>query len=337
MSNSSGVDVGAGVDVVTMGESMVLFQPLREGPLAHEPLLTRAVGGAESNVAIALSRLGFKTRWVSRLGRDPFGDIIRSALAGEGVDVSFVTRDGSAPTAVYFRESRGGVDPSVYYYRRGSAASFLSAGDVSPGWMRDARHLHLTGITPALSPSAREAAMAAMKLARELGLTISFDPNLRRKLWDEATARATLLEMASGCDIFLPGADEAEFLCGQSSPHECARYFLSRGPSLVVLKQGEQGARAFTRELDVAAPAHPIARVVDSVGAGDAFDAGFLSVLLQQDSVRAAWQQPQVLERALWRANLLGALATQIRGDWEGLPTLEDVRRMEVGQAEITR
>ena len=327
----------ASVDLVTLGESMVLFQPLRDGPLAHEPLLTRAVGGAESNVAIALSRLGHKTRWVSRLGRDPFGDIIRSTLAGEGVDVSFVARDESAPTAVYFREIKGLGDPSVYYYRRGSAASLLSARDVSADWMRDARHLHVTGITPALSPSAREATFAAMHMARELGLTISFDPNLRRKLWDEETARATLLEMAGLCDILLPGADEAEFLCGQSSPQACARYFLARGPSLVVLKQGETGATAWTPERNVVAPAHSIARVVDSVGAGDAFDAGFLSVLLEEDSVREAWQRPQVLERALQRANLLGALATQIRGDWEGTPTREEVRLMEAGQAQVTR
>ena len=100
------------IDVVTLGESMVLFQPLRDGPLAHEPLLTRGVGGAESNVAIALSRLGRKARWVSRLGRDPFGDIIHSALAGEGVDVSFVSRDASASTAVFFKEIKGWGDPA---------------------------------------------------------------------------------------------------------------------------------------------------------------------------------------------------------------------------------
>lgn len=328
---------GVGVDVVTLGESMVLFQPFRDGPLAHEPLLTRAMGGAESNVAIALSRLGHRARWVSRLGRDPFGDAIRSALAGEGVDVSFVARDDSAPTAVYFREIKGGGEPGVYYYRRGSAASGLSAGDVSPNWMRDARHLHVTGITPALSPGARQATLAAMRLARELGLTISFDPNLRRKLWDEETARATLLEMVPLCDIFLPGMDEAEFLCGQSSPQGCAREFLARGPWLVVLKRGEQGAEAFTREHNVAEPARPVPRVVDSVGAGDAFDAGFLSVLLQESSVQEAGEQRQVLARALRRANLLGALATQFRGDWEGLPTLAQVQRMEAGRPEVTR
>ncbi len=331
MSNS------AGVDFVTLGESMVLVQPLRDGPLAHESLLTRAMGGAESNVAIALSRLGLKARWVSRLGRDPFGDIIRSTLAGEGVDVAFVARDESASTAVYFREIKGLGDPGVYYYRRGSAASLLSAEDVRPDWMHDARHLHVTGITPALSSGAREATFAAMRLGRELGLSISFDPNLRRKLWDEATARATLLEMVPLCDIFLPGVDEAEFLCGQSSPEGCAEYFLSLGPSLVVLKRGERGATVWTSELSLTEPAHRMPRVVDSVGAGDAFDAGFLSVLLEQDSVQEAWPQPQVLKRALWRANLLGALATQIRGDWEGLPTLQEVRRIEAGQAEVTR
>jgi 2-dehydro-3-deoxygluconokinase len=323
------------VDVVTMGESMVLFQPLRDGPLAHEPLLTRGVGGAESNVAIALSRLGRKTRWVSRLGRDPFGDIIQSTLAGEGVDVSFVARDESASTGVFFKEIKPLSDPSVYYFRRGSAASRLSPEDVRPDWMRGARHLHVTGITPALSPSAREATLAAMRLARELGLSVSFDPNLRRKLWDEDTARDTLLEMVPLCDIFLPGIDEANFLCGEGSAPTCAKYFLECGPSLVVFKNGEHGSTAFACDHEVSALAHCVPRVIDSVGAGDAFAAGFLSVLLQHHALANA--SPQVLERALTRANLLGALATQFRGDWEGLPRLEEVRRLEAGQSEVSR
>jgi 2-dehydro-3-deoxygluconokinase len=193
-----------GIDLVTVGESMVLFQPPHDGALAYAPLLQRSVGGAESNVAIALSRLGKKTRWVSRLGNDPFGDIILHALAGEGVDVSFVERDASTHTAIFFREIRGYGEPNVFYFRRGSAASLLAPQHVQREWLQDARHLHVTGITPALGAHTRQAIESAMRLARELGPECFVRSNLRRKLWDESTARETLLSMVPRCDIFLP-------------------------------------------------------------------------------------------------------------------------------------
>src|SRR5437868_3703873 len=103
------------VDVVTFGETMALFQPLQDGPLPYAPLFTRAIAGAESNLAIALSRLGKRSRWISRLGNDPFGDLVLSMIAGEGVDVSLVTRDPSAPTAVFFREQKFPGDPNVFF------------------------------------------------------------------------------------------------------------------------------------------------------------------------------------------------------------------------------
>jgi 2-dehydro-3-deoxygluconokinase len=325
----------SGVDFVTIGESMVLLQPPQDGALAYAPLLQRSVGGAESNVALALSRLGRKTRWVSRLGNDPFGDIILRTLAGEGVDTSFVERDASAHTALYVREIKGYGEPTVYYYRRGSAASLLSAGDVRAEWMQDARHLHVTGITPALGAHTREAIEAAMRLARELGLSISFDPNLRRKLWDENTARETLLSLVPLCDIFLPGIEEVEFLLNESNAHLAGAAFLEMGASLVVIKLGAQGAVAFTKEARIEAPPYAVERVLDSVGAGDAFTAGVLSILLDENSLLDA--SDSTLQRALGRGNIMGALATQFRGDWEGLPKLQELQRIEAGKNLIAR
>jgi 2-dehydro-3-deoxygluconokinase len=325
----------SGVDVVTIGESMVLFQPLQEGPLSYAPLFTRSVGGAESNVAIALARLGKTTRWVSRLGRDPFGDIIASTLAGEGVDISFVQRDATASTAVFFRENRGHGDPSVFYYRQGSAASRMTPADVRPEWMADARHLHVTGITPALGPDTRETVASAMRLARELGLTVSFDPNLRRKLWDESTARETLLSLVPLCDVFLPGIEEAEFLAGARAPEELGAFFRDMGPAVVALKLGAEGSLGFVRDGSVHAPPHVVHRVLDSVGAGDAFAAGFLSVLLDSNTLLSL--APETLQRALQHANIMGAMATQFRGDWEALPTWAQLENIISGQSEVTR
>ena len=324
-------------DIVTIGESMVLFQPLVAGSLAHAPLLTRSVAGAESNVAIALSRLGLRTRWISRLGVDPFGDIIQSTLSGEGIEV-YATRDSNAPTAVFFRENKGWGDPNVFYFRRGSAASRMSPEDVQPQWFAGARHLHVSGITPGLSESARDMIFGAMRMARKAGLSISFDPNIRRKLWDktsfwnEDSCRQTLREMVSLCDIFLPGEDEAEFLIGAQKREDYGRAFFDRGASIVVLKLGIEGAIGFYQDVILHEPAHKVERVVDSVGAGDAFAAGFLSVWLQ-----STLDEKPKLQRALRRANLLGALATQFTGDWESLPRLHEVEAMEQGNAIIAR
>lgn len=315
------------VDVVTLGETMVLLQPAQPLPLAYAANFVRSVGGAESNLAIALSRLGKKARWVSRLGADPFGDLVERTLRGEGVDVAFVARDKDAPTGLYFREYRAS-EPVAHYYRKGSAASRLSPADVSREWLEDSRHLHITGITPALGAHTKAAVLEAMKLARSLGKTVSFDPNLRRKLWSEAEARATLLELIPHADIVLPGLEEAEFLLGQGTPDELGRKLLEMGPKLVVLKLGEEGARLFTPGISIESSAYPVRRVVDSIGAGDAFAAGFLSGWLEDAGE---------LHRALRRGCILGALATQFNGDWEGLPMRAELEALEAGQSEVTR
>jgi 2-dehydro-3-deoxygluconokinase len=315
------------VEVVTFGETMALFQPLGEKNLAHAPLLTRGIAGAESNLAIALSRLGKKARWISRVGDDPFGEMVRKSIASEGVDVSFVERDKDATTGIFFRQIHPHFGAQVFYFRAQSAASKISAEQVNESWFADARHFHVTGITPALSDSCRAATIAAMRLAREMGLTISFDPNLRRKLWSEEQARETLLEMVPLCDIFLPGHEEAEFLFGSGTPEELARKCLERGPQTVVVKLGERGSLGATQDEIIEVPAFPVKQVIDPIGAGDAFAAGFL----------AAWLEELPLEKGLRRANLLGALATQFHGDWEGLPTLAEVEQIEAGESGVSR
>ncbi|CAM3792007.1 sugar kinase [Cohnella lubricantis] len=312
---------------------MVLFQPMSDGPLAYAPLFTRSLAGAESNVAIGLSRLGLRARWISRLGTDPFGDFVLATLAGEGVDVSQAERDTGCPTAVYFKEFKGYGDPNVYYYRKGSAVSRWTPDHVDRSWFEGAKHLHVTGITPALGPSTADTVRKAMTLAREMGLTISFDPNLRRKLWSEEQARETLLSLIPLCDIFMPGLEEAEFLVGSRSEEDYGAHFLTMGASAVVLKHGEEGSIGFTPLAAVRVKPHTVKHVVDTVGAGDAFAAGFLSAWLTN---AGDGDEPRLSE-ALERANLMGALATQYRGDWEGLPKLAEVERLLAGSRETTR
>jgi 2-dehydro-3-deoxygluconokinase len=327
----------AATDLVTLGETMVLFQTLQEGPIQYAPLFTRSIAGAESNVAIAMRRLGRSARWISRLGNDPFGDLIASTLAGEGIDVSRVLRDVQAPTALFFREFRGFGEPSAYYYRSRSAASRLAAEDVSPLWFQNARLFHVTGITPALSESAREALFAAMRLARDMGLIVSFDPNLRRKLWPEEEARRVLLDMLPLCDLFLPGREEAEFLAGERNAEEYGGIFMDLGPRVIALKRGADGSLGFTKDLRMERPAYPLPSIVDPIGAGDAFAAGFLSALLEDADLDPARLDAETFHRALERANLMGALATQFKGDWEGLPALQDLDLIQSGLRKITR
>lgn len=320
-------------DVVTIGESMVLMQPMSEGSLAYAPLFTRSIAGAESNVAIGLSRLGFKVRWISRLGADPFGDVILSTLAGEGVDVSLAARDSAYPTAIYFKEFKGYGDPNVYYYRRGSAMSRLTPRDVDDSWLDNAKHLHVTGITPALGDETGGAIRLVMEQARERGMSISFDPNLRRKLWSEELARETLLSLIPLCDIFMPGLEEAEFLIGERTEEEYGAHFLGMGASAVILKLGERGSIGFAGNGSVKADPYPVSRIVDTVGAGDAFAAGFLSGFLEFGELG----QGDGLRKALERANFMGSLATQYKGDWEGLPKREELLRLLSGGKEVTR
>lgn len=272
------------IDVVTMGESMVLFQPFQGESIRYAPLFTKTIAGAESNVAIGLSRLGRKTRWIGRLGKDPFGDLIVSTLAGEGVDVTYAIRDEEAPTAVFFKGYRmQGSDPSIYYYRKGSAASRFAPQDVREQWFEGAKHFHVSGITPALGQSAFETTMLAMQQARELGLTVSFDPNLRRKLWGEEEARRKLTQLIPYCDYFFPGMDEAQFLLGTNDPDAMGEQFLAMGVKIVVIKQGPEGAVAYTKHGAVASTGVRVPYVVDTVGAGDAFAVGLLDVLLDMD------------------------------------------------------
>ncbi|MBT2657643.1 sugar kinase [Bacillus sp. ISL-18] len=320
-------------DVVTIGESMVLFQPMGEKGIKYESLFTKSLAGAESNVAIGLTRLGKKVRWISKVGNDPFGDFILATLAGEGVDVSHALRDKGSPTAVYFKETKAFGDPTVYYYRKNSAASKMEPSDVRPEWLEGARHLHVTGITPALSENAAAAIRQTMELSREMGITISLDPNLRRKLWSEEQARRVLLSLIPLCDVFLPGEEEAEFLIGKQSIEDYGKQFLGMGPKVVALKLGEEGSIGFIEGNSMKVAPHAVQHVIDTVGAGDAFAAGFVSVFLDNQTAMT----PASLEKALTRANIMGALATQFKGDWEGIPALEELEAIGSGKVEVKR
>lgn len=304
------------LDVVTLGEAMIQMTPKQAGMLRHARQFERFVGGAEANVAIGLSRLGHSAAWISRVGADEFGACVRSTIRGEGVDTSHVIEDEKAPTGVYFKEQRRADLIRVHYYRDGSAASRLSASDLDPAYIAQAEYLHLTGITPALSSACREATWEALRIAEEHGVAVSLDPNVRRKLWSEDEARSTLREMIPHVHTVLTGAGEATLLSGEEDPESAARALRELGPAQVVVRLGEDGAFALAGEGDVRREPALDVEVVDVVGAGDAFTAGYLAGQLRDWGLRPS----------LKLGNVAGGLATTVPGDSEGIPTWTEVQ-----------
>lgn len=314
------------LDVVTIGESMVLLVAEQSGPLSEATTFRRHIAGAESNVAIGLARLGHAAGWISRLGDDDFGRAILLRIRGEGVDTSRVRIDPCARTGVFFRERRDVGPIEVVYYRAGSAASHLTPADLDPDYIMQARYLHLTGITPALSDSCREMVFAATEIARSAGVQVILDPNYRSKLWPADEARRVLRDLAQRCDILVPGADEAELLSGESNPEAAARALAALGPHTVIVKVGAEGAIALVHGQLRRVAAAALQRVVDPIGAGDAFAAGLLAGNLRGLSIDAA----------LALANRCGAFAMTAPGDMEALPHWTDVSR-EPTSADVNR
>ena len=301
------------LDVITFGEAMMLLVADQPGPLEQVEGFHKRTAGAETNVAIGLSRLGLKVGWASRLGTDSMGRYLLAAMENEGIDCSHVVCDAAQKTGFQFKgQVTDGSDPPVEYHRKGSAASQMGVADIGEAWLTGARHLHATGVFAALSPDTLAAAARTMDLMRDAGRTVSFDPNLRPTLWASTDAmRSAINDLATRADWVLPGLEEGLLLTGERTPEGIARFYRERGASLVVVKLGAEGAYFD----GVAGPGHiggfPVKQVIDTVGAGDGFAVGVISALLDGRSV------PDAVRRGAW----IGARAVQVLGDSEGLPT----------------
>lgn len=263
-------------EVLTIGETMIMVTPTTPAPLVSARDFSLAVGGAESNVALYLQELGHPTTWVSRLGDDALGHRILATLAGHGVDVSFVTLDPHAPTGLYVKDPSEG-STRVHYYRSGSAASHMAADLTATLPIEDVLLVHLTGITPGLSRSCADLIDAVVERVRGTSALLSFDVNYRPGLWPVGTAAPVLARLANGADIVLVGLDEAKALWGTATPAQ-VRELLPQ-PSRLVVKSGADGATEFLGETQSFVATPPV-DVVEVVGAGDAFAAGYLASLL---------------------------------------------------------
>ena len=302
------------LDVITIGEAMAMFVTSETGDLADAGQFIKRAAGAELNVATGLARLGLQVSWVSRVGDDSFGRFILNTLRKENISTAAVTLDGRYATGFQLKsKAENGTDPIVEYFRKGSAASHLSTDDFHAALFNEARHLHLSGVAAALSASSYALLEHAAHSMKAQGKTISFDPNLRPVLWkSEAEMVEKLNRLAFQADWVLPGLKEGMILTGENTPQGIADFYLQRGVKAVVIKTGADGAwfKTASGEQGAVAPVK-VENVVDTVGAGDGFAVGVISALLEG----------KTLPEAVRRGNAIGALAIQVPGDSEGLPT----------------
>ncbi|MFJ5288622.1 sugar kinase [Streptomyces sp. NPDC088348] len=326
------------MSVFTFGETMVALRG--DGQLKLGGTMAVSVAGAESNVAIGLARLGHPVHWAGAVGADEAGELVLRTLRAEGVGVTGSTCDDGAPTGLLLFEPRLPGVTRVHYYRAGSAGSRVAADDVEraftsfltagAGAASDApRVLHLTGITPALSPTARSAAERAMELAADTDVLISLDVNFRSRLWSTEEASAVMRDWAPRADVLIASDDELPLCLPEGSPEDPAlraEALLEAGAGEVVVKLGAAGATAYTLQGELHAPARTVP-AVDPVGAGDAFVAGYLSALLDGSDTAGR----------LDRAVTTGAFAVAATGDWEGAPTRAELGLLGAAPGTVVR
>lgn len=303
---------------LTIGESMGLVRGDGIGGLEHLATAWIDTGGAEGNVAVGLVRLGLAATWLGRVGDDALGRRVCGDLRAEGVEVVGVV-DPDAPTGLMLKTTPRAGTTAVDYYRSGSAGSRLSVADLDAVDVADFDAVHVTGITPALSPSAAAAVDALVDAARAAGVLVSFDVNFRSRLWSRAEAAPVLTGLAARADLVFAGDDEIALLvpeAGAADPVELADLLAARTGAVVALKRGGRGAVVVAGEERLTADAVPV-DVVDTVGAGDAFAAAFLAETLHGHPLA---QRLAVAVRA-------GALACTHPGDWQGFARRDELDR----------
>lgn len=295
------------LDLLCLGEPMVELSEMADGRYL------RGYGGDTSNCAVAAARHGARVGYVTRVGDDAFGEAFVSLWQSEGVDIRAVQRDRNAHTGVYFI-THGPDGHQFSYLRKGSAASCLREEDIVAADLPRARWLHLSGISQAISESACDAGFRAIDIAREAGMQVAYDTNLRLKLWPLDRARAVMHAAAARADLVLPSIDDSQILTGLSSDDAVADFYLGLGARIVAVTLGERGALVATSEHRERVTPHAVS-VVDASGAGDAFDGAFIARLAAGDDPFAAGRY----------ATIAASLSTCGYGAVDPLPTRSDV------------
>ncbi|KAB2330993.1 sugar kinase [Bacillus mesophilum] len=304
------------MDIITIGEAMIAFNPTATGPMKFVNSFEKRIGGAELNTAMGCARLGLKAGFISRLGNDEFGRYILNYARGEGIDVSEVEFVDGYPTSVNFKEIMEDGNVRTFFYRDKSPTLTMTGQDLDETYISQAKILHITGIYPAIGERNIEVIKKAIELAKRNGVKVSFDPNIRLRMWSKEEARKVLLEILPQVDILLAGDEEMEIILGEKDPAIIIEKVKALGISVIAIKRGDKGSVGYMEGKTVNAAPVKAAKVVDTVGAGDGFNAGFIYGFLFQ------WP----LEKILHFANTIGSMVVSVKGDNEGLPYLHDVQ-----------
>ena len=309
-------------NIVTLGETMALIRSNIAGHQGSRSQMTLGFGGAESNLSVALTRLGNDVTWFSQLGSDAFGRMIATELRGEGINVRAITID-DAPTGLMVKTSGLAGTQDVTYYRKDSAAARINTEDIPTDLFAGADLFHTSGITLAISESAREACWATLAKAKQENVRVSFDINHRTRLWSQEEAAPFYRQALSYADIVFAGRAEAALITTldpQSKPQDLLASLQELTAGYVVLKEGEEGSWTLLDGNLIHVPAISIS-AVDTVGAGDGFAAGFLDKLLKSETLDLA--------ACLEAGNRVGAFACLNSGDWEGYPTPDQLQLID--------
>ena len=309
-------------DIITFGETMAVFAPQEKLPLRYCSDFKLRIAGAESNTAIGLSKLGHSSGFVTALGDDELGLYIINSVRAEGVDVSAIKTDYEHRTGLMIKQLSAG-ETSVFYYRENSAASHFNGDDIDFEYLKSAKIIHLSGITPVLSQSCLEACLKIADFAVENGIALSFDPNIRLRLWGDKDYSEVIKKLMFMSKIVMLGKDEAKRLLGTDEPEEIVLELTKNGVEYVALKDGANGAWCANKDKTVFVPAEKC-NCIDPVGAGDGFNAGFLSGILNGESLEVCGKM----------GALAGAMATETNGDTEGYPTKKQMEA-KLGKANV--
>jgi 2-dehydro-3-deoxygluconokinase len=296
--------------IVSIGEPLIEFNRPKEG---DGRTWLQGFGGDSQNVAIAAARQGASAGYLTSLGQDWMGDAFLELWKSEGVDASKVTRHPTAPTGVSF-VTHGPTGHKFDYLRKGSAASLMKPDGLPADYIAGARFLHVSAIGQAISADARAACDRAIAIARKAGVKVSYDTNLRLRLWDLETARQHIHATIPNCDIALPSLDDSQQLTGLEKADAIADFYLKLGAPLVALKMGSDGALLVSPGKRIRIEPHRV-QSVDATGAGDTFDGAFLARLLEGDDP----------ERAARYANVAAALSTTGYGAVTPIPRKDAV------------
>jgi len=295
---------------------MALFIAREEGELENVNLFEKSVAGAELNVCTGLVRLGHTVSYITRIGDDPLGIYIKNFINKENIGTEFISFDSLNKTGLMLKNIVSNGDPETAYYRKGSAFSHITPEDVDKVNFDGVELLHVTGIPPALSVSCRKATYSLINRAKESGVYVTFDPNLRPALWENEEVMIKVInDLSKKCDLILPGITEGLILTGSDDVEKIADFYQSLGIKEVIIKNGSKGAYVRSGDNSFNVPGFKVEKVVDTVGAGDGFAVGVLSGKLEGLSIR---------DCAI-RGNAIGAIQVMNSSDNEGLPTQDEL------------